>query len=71
MQDDTMTWAEISARLAAARTYWLGTTTTSGGPHAAPVWGVPRRSVAGLPDRPRVIQPVADPAVVTGEPPTG
>jgi hypothetical protein len=36
----TMTWAEVSARLAAARNYWLGTTTPSGAPHAAPVWGV-------------------------------
>jgi PPOX class probable F420-dependent enzyme len=40
MQDGAMTWAEVSARLAAARTYWLGTTTPSGAPHAAPVWGV-------------------------------
>jgi PPOX class probable F420-dependent enzyme len=40
MPDDTMTWTEVSARLAAARTYWLGTTTPSGAPHAAPVWGV-------------------------------
>lgn len=35
-----MTWNEVSGRLAAARTYWLGTTTPSGAPHAAPVWGV-------------------------------
>lgn len=35
-----MTWNEVSERLAAARTYWLGTTTPSGAPHAAPVWGV-------------------------------
>ena len=34
-----MTWAEVADRLAAARTYWLGTTTGSGAPHAAPVWG--------------------------------
>jgi nitroimidazol reductase NimA-like FMN-containing flavoprotein (pyridoxamine 5'-phosphate oxidase superfamily) len=34
-----MTWAEVAERLAAARTYWLGTTTVSGAPHAAPVWG--------------------------------
>jgi hypothetical protein len=40
MQGNTMTWAEVSARLAAARTYWLGTTMPSGAPHAAPVWGV-------------------------------
>jgi Pyridoxamine 5'-phosphate oxidase len=40
MRDRTMTWAEIAARLSPARTYWLGTTTPSGAPHAAPVWGV-------------------------------
>jgi len=34
-----MTWAEVAARLAGARTYWLGTVTPSGAPHAAPVWG--------------------------------
>src|SRR5215472_491986 len=39
MRDRTMTWAEVADRLAAARTYWLGTTTVSGAPHAAPVWG--------------------------------
>jgi len=33
-------WAHILARLAPARNYWLGTTTVSGAPHAAPVWGV-------------------------------
>ena len=35
-----MTWAEVAERLSAARTYWLGTPTVSGAPHAAPVWGV-------------------------------
>src|SRR5579862_1470305 len=40
MAEGTMTWAEVAGRLAAARTYWLGSTTTSGAPHAAPVWGV-------------------------------
>jgi PPOX class probable F420-dependent enzyme len=39
MQDHAMTWAEVAGRLAAARTYWLGTTMPSGAPHAAPVWG--------------------------------
>ena len=34
-----MTWPEVAARLAGARTYWLGTVTPSGAPHAAPVWG--------------------------------
>jgi hypothetical protein len=40
MPDRTMTWAEVAGRLAIARTYWLGTTTPSGAPHAVPVWGV-------------------------------
>ena len=40
MADSTMTWAEVAARLAVARNYWLGTTLPSGAPHAAPVWGV-------------------------------
>ena len=34
-----MTWAEVAGRLAAARSYWVGSTTGSGAPHAAPVWG--------------------------------
>ena len=34
-----MMWEEVSARLSAARTYWLATTLPSGAPHAAPVWG--------------------------------
>lgn len=38
--DETLTWPDVSSRLAAERNYWLGTTTPSGGPHAAPVWGV-------------------------------
>src|SRR6516225_10877080 len=40
MTDGSMTWTEVAGRLAAARTYWLGSTTPSGAPHAAPVWGV-------------------------------
>ena len=39
MPDREMTWAEVAGRLAPARTYWLSTTTRSGAPHAAPVWG--------------------------------
>jgi PPOX class probable F420-dependent enzyme len=35
-----VSWPEVAARLAAARSYWLGTTLPSGAPHAAPVWGV-------------------------------
>lgn len=39
--DEAVTdWAQIAARLAPARNYWLGSTTASGAPHAAPVWGV-------------------------------
>jgi PPOX class probable F420-dependent enzyme len=38
--DSSLTWREASSRLAAARNYWLDTTTPSGAPHAAPVWGV-------------------------------
>ena len=30
----------MTARLAGSRNYWLGTTSPSGAPHAAPVWGV-------------------------------
>jgi hypothetical protein len=40
MANPPMTWAEVAARLAGARNYWLGTTRSSGAPHAAPVWGV-------------------------------
>jgi hypothetical protein len=40
MQTGTMTWADIAKRLSASREYWLSTTTPSGAPHAAPVWGV-------------------------------
>jgi PPOX class probable F420-dependent enzyme len=39
MGDNELTWTEVADRLAVARTYWLGTTTPSGAPHAAPVWG--------------------------------
>jgi PPOX class probable F420-dependent enzyme len=37
--DDPLSWPEVAARLATARNYWLSTTTPSGAPHAAPVWG--------------------------------
>jgi nitroimidazol reductase NimA-like FMN-containing flavoprotein (pyridoxamine 5'-phosphate oxidase superfamily) len=40
MAEGSMTWTEVADRLAEARTYWLGSTTPSGAPHAAPVWGV-------------------------------
>jgi PPOX class probable F420-dependent enzyme len=38
--DNTVSWPDVAARLAAARNYWLCTTLPSGAPHAAPVWGV-------------------------------
>lgn len=38
--DNTLSWAEVAARLAPARNYWVFTTTPSGAPYAAPVWGV-------------------------------
>ena len=40
MPDDILSWAEVAARLAPARNYWLCTAMPSGAPHAAPVWGV-------------------------------
>jgi len=39
MAEDSMTWAEVAGRLAAARNFWVSSTTGSGAPHAAPVWG--------------------------------
>jgi hypothetical protein len=36
----TVSWPEVAARLAVARSYWLSTTMPSGAPHVAPVWGV-------------------------------
>jgi general stress protein 26 len=34
-----LTWSEVAARLAPARSYWLVTVSATGSPHAAPVWG--------------------------------
>ena len=39
MTNAGLTWPEVASRLAPWRSYWLGTTTPSGAPHAAPVWG--------------------------------
>ncbi len=39
MQGNSLSWPEVAARLADARTYWLSTTTPSGSPHAVPAWG--------------------------------
>src|SRR5258705_85915 len=46
MTEGSMTWTEVADRLAEARTYWLGSTTAPGAPHAAPGWG------AGTGERP-------------------
>ncbi|MEZ0067806.1 hypothetical protein ABIA32_003822 [Streptacidiphilus sp. MAP12-20] len=35
-----ITWPEMRTRLASARNYWICTASTTGGPHAMPVWGV-------------------------------
>ena len=40
MGGGVLSWPEVAGRLAGARNYWLCTTTPSGAPHAAPVWGV-------------------------------
>jgi Pyridoxamine 5'-phosphate oxidase len=40
MAANDVPWPEVAGRLEAARSYWLCTTTPSGAPHAAPVWGV-------------------------------
>jgi len=65
--DNTLSWPEVAARLAAARNYWLCTTTPSGGPHAAPVWGVVTGQVLYLYSERRTVKArnlVADPRVV-------
>ena len=33
-------WDVVAARLGSARSYWVATTSPSGEPHTAPVWGV-------------------------------
>ena len=38
--DRDLDWPGVAARLAAARNYWLVTSSPSGAPHAAPLWGV-------------------------------
>jgi nitroimidazol reductase NimA-like FMN-containing flavoprotein (pyridoxamine 5'-phosphate oxidase superfamily) len=39
MAGNSISWPGVAARLAPARSYWLGTTSPAGAPHAAPVWG--------------------------------
>ena len=65
--DNALSWPEVAARLAAARTYWLCTTTPSGAPHAAPVWGVVAGQVLYLYSERRTVKArnlAADPRVV-------
>lgn len=33
-------WADVAAKLAASRNYWIATASPEGVPHVAPVWGV-------------------------------
>lgn len=64
---DTISWAEVAARLAAARSYWLCTTTPSGAPQAAPVWGVVMNHTLYLYSERRTVKArnlAADPRVV-------
>jgi nitroimidazol reductase NimA-like FMN-containing flavoprotein (pyridoxamine 5'-phosphate oxidase superfamily) len=35
-----LSWSDVAARLAPARSYWLVSVSPAGAPHAAPVWGV-------------------------------
>jgi PPOX class probable F420-dependent enzyme len=65
--DDALSWPEVAARLAAARNYWLCTTTPSGAPHAAPVWGVVTGQALYLYSERRTVKArnlAADPRVV-------
>jgi Pyridoxamine 5'-phosphate oxidase len=40
MAPRTCEWAEVADRLRSARSYWMTTSSPTGAPHAAPVWGV-------------------------------
>jgi hypothetical protein len=65
--DNTVSWPEVAARLAPARSYWLCSTMPSGAPHAAPVWGVVIGHVLYLYSERRTIKArnlAADPRVV-------
>jgi PPOX class probable F420-dependent enzyme len=64
---DSVSWAAVAARLAAARSYWLSTTMPSGAPHAAPVWGVVMNHTLYLYSERRTVKArnlAADPRVV-------
>ena len=65
--DDTLCWAEVTARLTPARTYWLCTAMPSGAPHAASVWGVVTGGTLYLYSERRTVKArnlAADPRVV-------
>jgi hypothetical protein len=65
--DDALSWPEVAARLAVARSYWLCTTTPSGAPHAAPVWGVVTGGTLYLYSERRIVKArnlAADPRIV-------
>src|ERR1700760_4217151 len=67
MPDTDLTWTDVAGRLAAARTYWLGTTTPSGGPHAGPGLGAVVDQVLYLYSERRTVKArnlAADPRVV-------
>jgi hypothetical protein len=67
MAANGVSWPEVAARLEAARSYWLGTTTRSGAPHATPVWGVVIDDVLYLYSERRTLKSrnlAADPRVV-------
>jgi Pyridoxamine 5'-phosphate oxidase len=64
---DTVSWPEVAARLAAARSYWLCTTMPSGAPHVAPVWGAVMNHTLYLYSERRTVKArnlAADPRVV-------
>jgi pyridoxamine 5'-phosphate oxidase-like protein len=46
--DHELQWPEVAARLATTRNYWLVTTSPTGAPHAAPLWGVVLRDTLYL-----------------------
>src|SRR5215471_20102455 len=65
--DENLSWPEVAARLAAARSYWLCTTMPSGAPHAVPVWGVVLKYTLYLYSERRTVKArnlAADPRVV-------
>src|SRR5215471_6056617 len=65
--DENLSWPEVAARLAAARSYWLCTTMPSGAPHAVPVWGVVLKYTIYLYSERRTVKArnlAADPRVV-------